>query len=194
MKIENHEVIKQLIEIGKLEAIPSNKLHINLINSRGHKSPSFDIYDCKSLPIDDLKSLYKGLVLSEKEFEWQDGSATKTSRILQLLNDRLDFEEDYKDIKALYEFGFANRGHNDYVPTGTGIHHTCITFEDYLELNLQKAKKNAKHEALMLQQQAESKRMKAVKKEFNESVREERLKERAARKKERDKNISIIKI
>ena len=46
----------------------------------------------------------------------------------------------------------------------------------------------AKHDALMLQQQKESRRMKAIKKEYQER----RAKEHAERKKERDKNILIV--
>ena len=46
----------------------------------------------------------------------------------------------------------------------------------------------AKHDARMLREQKESRRMKAIKKEFQER----RAKEHAERKKERDKNILII--
>jgi hypothetical protein len=183
------DLIKQLIEIGRSEIIPpSTEMNIRLRESREQISPSINIINCDNFSTADLKLLYKGLVLSEKELKWMDGSATKTARLLQMLNERFDFENDYQDIKELYEFGFANRGHNDYVPTGTGIHYACVTFEDYLEVNRQKAINTAKHDEKMLREQKESRRMKAIKKEF----KEQRAKQHVERKKERDKNIVII--
>ena len=193
MKEPHKGLINQLIEIGHSEAIPPNaETNVHLRESLEQKSPSIKINDCGNFSTEDLKSLYKGLVLSEKEFRWLDGSNTKTARILQVLNERLDLESDYQEVKELYEFGFANRGHNDYVPTGTRIHHACVTYEDYLEVNYQKANNIAKHNTLMLKQQEESKRMKATKKEFKERAKEKNEEERAERKKNRDKNISII--
>ena len=183
------DLIKQLIEIGRSEIIPpSTEMNIRLRESREQISPSININNCDNFSTADLKFLYKGLVVSEKELKWMDGSATKTARILQMLNERLDFENDYQDIKELYEFGFANRGHNDYVPTGSGIHYACVTFEDYLEINHQKAINIAKHDALMLKQKENSKRMNAIKSEF----KKKRIFDRAELKKKIDKNISVI--
>ena len=183
------DLIKQLIEIGRSEIIPpSTEMNIRLRESREQISPSININNCDNFSTADLKLLYKGLVVSEKELKWMDGSATKTARILQMLNERLDFENDYQDIKELYEFGFANRGHNDYVPTGSGIHYACVTFEDYLEINHQKAINIAKHDALMLKQKENSKRMNAIKSEF----KKKRIFDRAELKKKIDKNISVI--
>ena len=181
-------LINQLIEIGRSEIIPPlTEMNIRLRESREQISPSININDCDNFSTDDLKLLYKGLVLSEKELKWMDGSTTKTARILQMLNEKLDFENDYQDIKELYEFGFANRGHNDYVPTGTGIHYACVTFEDYLEINHQKAIKTAKHDALNLKQKKNSKRMNSIKLEF----KKKRMFDRAELKKKIDKNISV---
>ncbi len=183
------DLIKQLIEIGRSEIIPpSTEMNIRLRESREQISPSININNCDNFSTADLKFLYKGLVVSEKELKWMDGSATKTARILQMLNERLDFENDYQDIKELYEFGFANRGHNDYVPTGSGIHYACVTFEDYLEINHQKAINIAKHDALMLKQKENSKRMNAIKSEF----KKKRMFDREELKKKIDKNISVI--
>ena len=95
-------LIKELIEIGRLETIPSStEINIRLRKSRGQISPSIKINDWDSFSTDDLKLLYIGLVLSEKELKWMDGSATKTARILRMLNERLDFEIDYQEIKEL---------------------------------------------------------------------------------------------
>ena len=109
-----------------------------------------------------------------------------------MLQERLDFESNYQEIKELYEFGFANRGHNPYVPTGTRIHSECVTFEDYQNLNQTKKLNIANHDARMLREQKESRRMKVIKKEFKDRAKEKNERNRAERKIEIDKNITII--
>jgi len=189
----NQVLIKQLIEIGRSETIPSSpKKNIFLSESQGQRSPSIKLENCDNFSTEDLKLLYKGLVLCEKELKWLDGSTTKTSWILQILQERLDSKSDYQEIKGLFEFGFANRGHNPYVPTGTRIHSACVTFEDYLNINHKKIQNIAKHDTQMLREQNESRRMKAIKKDFKERAKEKRMKERAERKKEQSKKITII--
>lgn len=182
------DLIKQLIEIGRSEIIPSiTDSEFNYLREGQWQRARYP-EDCESYSIDELKLLFKGLVLCEKHFKWQVGSATNTAWVLRNIKKRLDSDLDYDEIKELYEFGFSNRGHNDYVPTGTGIHYACVTFEDYLEVNRQKAINIAKHDEKMLREQKESRRMKAIKKEF----KEQRAKQHVERKKERDKNIVII--
>ena len=193
MKKLYNDLIKQLIEIGRSETIPStHEKNIFLSESQGQISPSIKLENCDNFSTEDLKLLYKGLVLCEKELKWLDGSTTKTSWILQILQERLDSKSDYQEIKGLFEFGFANRGHNPYVPTGTRIHSACVTFEDYLNINHKKIQNIAKHDTQMLREQNESRRMKAIKKDFKERAKEKRMKERAERKKEQSKKITII--
>ena len=192
MKKLYNDLIKQLIEIGRSETIPSShEKNIFLSESQGQISPSIKLENFDNFSTEDLRLIYKGLVLCEKEFKWLDGSTTKTALILQILQERLDHESNYQEIKELFEFGFANRGHNPYVPTGTKIHSECVTFEDYLDLNHTKTLNIANHDSRMLREQKESRRMKAVKKEFKERDKDERMKERAERKKEKDKDIII---
>ena len=74
------------------------------------------------------------------------------------------------------------------MPTGSGKHYACVTFEDYLEVNHQKAINIAKHDALMVKQKANSKRMNAIKSEF----KKKRMFDRAELKKKIDKNITVI--
>ena len=180
------DLIKQLIEIGRSEVIPSIPDSEFSYLREGQWQRSRYPEDCDNYSYEELKSLFKGLVLCEKHFEWLVGSATNTAWVLRNIEERLDL--DYDEIKELYDFGFANRGKNPYAPTGSQTHGDCNTYEDYQEVNYQKANNMARHDALMLQQQKESRRMKAIKKEFQER----RAKEHAERKKERDKNILII--
>ena len=180
------DLIKQLIEIGRSETIPSIPDSEFSYLREGQWQRARYPEDCGSYSYEELKSLYKGLVLCEKHFEWLVGSVTNTAWVLRNIEERLDL--DYDEIKELYDFGFANRGKNPYAPTGSQTHSDCDTYEDFAEVVHQKAKNMAKHDARMLREQKESRRMKAIKKEFQER----RAKEHAERKKERDKNILIV--
>jgi len=182
------DLIKQLIEIGRSEIIPSiPDSEFSYLREGQWQRESYPD-DCDNYSTEELKLLFKGLVLCEKHFEWFVGSVTNIAPVLRNLEERLDSDSDYEEIKELYNFGFANRSKNPYAPTGSSTHSDCITYEDYQEVNYQKAINMAKHDALMLQQQKESRRMKAIKKEFQER----RAKEHAERKKERDKKLIIF--
>ena len=180
------DLIKQLIEIGRSEIIPSipDSEFSYLREGQWQRARYPD--DCDSYSIEELKSLYKGLVLCEKHFEWLVGSATNTAWVLRNIEERLDL--DYDEIKELYDFGFANRGKNPYAPTGSQTHSDCDTYEDFGEVVLQKANNMARHDALMLQQQKESRRMKAIKKEYQER----RAKEHAERKIARETHVLVV--
>ena len=162
------DLIKQLIEIGRSEIIPSIPDSEFSYLREGQWQRSRYPEDCDSYSIEDLKLLFKGLVLCEKHFEWFVGSATNTAWVLRNIEKRLDSDSDYEEIKQLHEFGFANRGKNPYTPTGSQTHSDCNTYEDYQEVNYQKAKNMAKHDAQLLREQKESRRLKAIKKEFQE--------------------------
>lgn len=180
------DLIKQLIEIGRSETIPSIPDSEFSYLREGQWQRARYPEDCGSYSYEELKSLYKGLVLCEKHFEWLVGSATNTAWVLRNIEERLDL--DYEEIKELYDFGFANRGKNPYAPTGSQTHSDCDTYEDFAEVVIQKANNMARHDALMLQQQKESRRMKAIKKEFQER----RAREHAERKKAREKHILVV--
>ena len=180
------DLIKQLIEIGRSEIIPSIPDSEFSYLREGQWQRSRYPEDCDNYSYEELKPLFKGLVLCEKHFEWFVGSATNTAWVLRNIEARLDL--DYEEIKELYDFGFANRGKNPYAPTGSQTHSDCNTYEDFAEVVHQKAKNMAKHDAQMLREQKESRRMKAIKKEFQER----RAKEHAERKKERDKKLIIF--
>ena len=181
------DLIKQLIEIGRSEIIPSipDSEFSYLREGQWQRSRYPD--DCDSYSNEELKLLYKGLVLCEKHFEWFVGSATNTAWVLRNIEARLDYDSDYDEIKELYDFGFANRGENPYAPTGSQTHSDCNTYEEFEEVVHQKLNNIAKHDARMLREQKESRRMKAIKKE----LQERRAKEHAERKKERDKKLII---
>ena len=186
------DLIKQLIEIGRTEIIPSIPESEFSYLREGQWQRARYPEDCDNHSIEELKLLFKGIVLCEKYFEWLVGSATNTAWVLRNIEERLDSNSKYEAIKELYEFGFANRGKNPYAPTGSKTHSGCNTFEDFGEVIHQKAINISKHDALMFKQQKDSRRMKATKKEFKERAKEKNESERAERKKNRDKNISII--
>ena len=179
MKKLDEDVINQLIEIGRLEAIPSTFKP----NNRWWENVHYfyrggGAYD---LSYEELKCLYKGVVLSEKESERYMGSTTNAAWVLNILVIRLEQSDNLEEVKELYEFGFANRGKNDYVPVGSRIYARCETYEDYQEVNYQKAINVAMHDEQMLREQKASKERKKFKAKS--------IKERAERKKERDKKL-----
>ncbi len=91
------DLIKQLIEIGRSEIIPSipDSEFSYLREGQWQRSRYPD--DCDSYSNEELKLLYKGLVLCEKHFEWFVGSATNTAWVLRNIEERLDL--DYEEIK-----------------------------------------------------------------------------------------------
>jgi hypothetical protein len=157
-------LINQLIEIGRTEIIPSIPDSEFSYLREGQWQRVRYPENCDDYSLDDLKLLYKGIVLCERHFKWVVGSATNTAWILRNIEDRLDHDEK----KELYEFGFANRGENPYVPSGSQTHSDCNTYEEYQEVVHQKLKNMARHDALMKQQQEDSRRMKALKKEYKQ--------------------------
>ena len=174
-------LINQLIEIGRTEIIPSIPDSEFSYLREGQWQRARYPENCDDYSLDDLKLLYKGIVLCEKHFEWFVGSATNTAWVLRNIEDRLDDDE----TKELYEFGFANRGENPYAPTGSRTHIDCNTYEQYEDVVYQKLNNIAMHDALMKQQQEDSRRMKALKKEY----RQKRAKEHAERKIARERHI-----
>ena len=178
----NYNVINKIIEIGRLETISSTFNPNNiwwrsvLYFNRGG--------GCDDLSYEDLKCLYKGVVLCEKDSERYMGSTTNTSWILNMLIMRLEQNDNLEEIKELYDFGFTNRGKNGYVPTGTIIHSHCENHEDYSSTNRYKARVAIEHEERQLRQQA-------VRKERLEN-KKIRMEERAEQKKERDKKVTFF--
>ena len=182
------DLIKQLIEIGRTEIIPSIPDSEFSYLREGQWQRARYPENCDDYSLDDLKLLYKGIVLCEKHFEWFVGSATNTAWVLRNIEERLDSDSDYDETKELYEFGFANRGKNPYAPTGSSTHSGCNTYEQYEDVVHQKLNNIARHDALMKQQQEDSRRMKALKKEY----KQKRAKEHAERKIARERHIEVI--
>ena len=178
------DLINQLIEIGRTETIPSIPDSEFSYLREGQWQRARYPENCDDYSLDDLKLLYKGIVLCEKHFEWFVGSATNTAWVLRNIEDRLDDIE----TKELYEFGFANRGENPYAPTGSSTHSGCNTYEQFEDVVHQKLTNIARHDALMKQQQEDSRRMKALKKEY----RQKRAKEHAERKIAIERHIEVI--
>ena len=181
------DLIKQLIEIGRTEIIPSIPDSEFSYLREGQWQRARYPENCDDYSLDDLKLLYKGIVLCEKHFEWFVGSATNTAWVLRNIEERLDSDSDYDETKELYEFGFANRGENPYAPTGSRTHIDCNTYEQYEDVVHQKLNNIARHDALMKQQQEDSRRMKALKKEY----KQKRAKEHAERKIARERHIEV---
>jgi hypothetical protein len=186
------DLIKQLIEIGRTEIIPSIPESEFSYLREGQWQRARYPEDCDDYSIEELKLLFKGIVLCEKHFEWVVGSVTNTAWVLRNIEARLDSDSDYDETKAyfetkeLYEFGFANRG-NPYSPTGSKTHSGCHTYEDFGEVVHQKVINISRHDALMRQQQEDSRRMKALKKE----LKERKAKEHAERKIARETTVIV---
>jgi len=192
------DLINQLIEIGRTETIPfipdSEFSYLREGQWQRARYPE----NCDDYSLDDLKLLYKGIVLCEKHFEWFVGSATNTAWVLRNIEERLDSDSDYDETKELYEFGFANRGENPYAPTGSRTHIDCNTYEQYEDVVHQKLNNIARHDALMKQQQEDSRRMKALKKEYKQKRAKEHAERKIARERHHievivEKNTSIFK-
>ena len=181
------DLIKQLIEIGRTEIIPSIPESEFSYLREGQWQRARYPEDCDNHSIEELKLLFKGIVLCEKHFEWFVGSVTNTAWVLRNIEERLDSDSKHEEIKELYEFGFANRGKNPYAPTGSKTHSGCDTYEEFGAVVHQKAINISRHDALMKQQQEDSKRMKALKKEY----KQKRAKEHAERKIARERHIEV---
>ena len=181
------DLIKQLIDIGRTEIIPSIPDSEFSYLREGQWQRARYPENCDDYSLDELKLLYKGIVLCEKHFEWFVGSATNTAWVLRNIEERLDSDSDYDETKELYEFGFANRGENPYAPTGSRTHIDCNTYEQYEDVVHQKLNNIARHDALMKQQQEDSRRMKALKKEY----KQKRAKEHAERKIARERVVIV---
>jgi len=184
------DLINQIIEIGRSEIIPtiadSEFSYLRKGKWLRPKAVDFDNY-----VYEELKSLYKGVVLCEKHFEWQTGSTTSTNWLFDQLAVRPEYSEHYQEQKELYEFGFANRGYFSYASAAMGLGSKYENYEDYLKVSAAAEIDEAKRSSRMRQIHLESKKLAAVKKEFEERDKEIRMKERAERKQERDKDIII---
>ena len=190
MKKLYKKLISQLIEIGRSEIIPTiPDSEFSYLRKGKWQIPKAE--DCDNYSYKELKSLYIGVVLCEKEFEWQTGSTTSTNWLFDKLAVRAEYSEHYQEKKELYEFGFANRGDYPYVSANSGLRSHYENYEDYLKACVKVEIEEAKRSAQLFEIQKASKELSTVKKEFKERNKEERMKERAERKKERDKNISI---
>ena len=105
MKKLYDDLIKQLIKIGHTEIIPSIPDSEFSYLREGQWQRARYPEDCNDYSIDDLKLLYKGIVLCEKHFKWQVGSATNTAWVLRNIEKRGDCDA----INELIEFDSANR-------------------------------------------------------------------------------------
>jgi hypothetical protein len=190
MKKLYEDLIKQLIEIGRSEIIPTiADLEFNYLRKGKWLRPK--AVDCDNYVYEELKSLYKGVVLCEKHFEWQTGSTTSTNWLFDQLAVTPEYSEHYQEQKELYEFGFANRGYFSYASAAMGLGSKYENYKEYLKVSAAAEIEEAKRSSRMRQIHLESKELSAVKKEFKERDKEERMKERAERKKEKDKDIII---
>jgi predicted Zn-dependent protease with MMP-like domain len=110
----NYNLIHKIIEIGRLEELPTifnpkNNWWLSVLNF--HRGDG-----CDDLSTEALKYLYKGVVLTEKESERYMGSTTNTRLIYYKIEDRLKDSENRNVMDELYDFGIANSGNNRYVP------------------------------------------------------------------------------
>ena len=190
MKKLYKKLISQLIEIGRSEIIPTiADSEFSYLRKGKWLRPK--AVDCDNYVYEELKSLYKGVVLCEKHFEWQTGSTTSTNWLFDQLAVRPEYSEHYQEQKELYEFGFANRGYFSYASAAMGLGSKYENYKEYLKVSASAEIEEAKRSSRMRQIHLESKKLGAVKKEFEERAKEKRMKEHAERKQKRDKDIII---
>ena len=184
------DLIKQLIEIGRTQIIPSIPDSEYSLLKAGRWQLNRYPDDCDIYSFEELKSLYKGLVLCEKKFEWKLLSTTNTAWVFRHLEERSDYIDGYDERKEIYEFGFHNHSDNPYSPANWSSYET---YEEQLKFSAEAKIEGDKHAARIFEIKEANKRMAATKKEWNKKAKEKRMKKRAELKRERDKNIIIIK-
>ena len=189
MKKLYDDLIKQLIEIGRSEVIPTIPDSEYSLLKAGRWQLSRYPDDCDIYSFEELKSLYKGLVLCEKHFEWKLLSTTNTAWVFHHLEERSEYIDGYQERKEIYEFGFHNHSDNSYSPANRSSYET---YEEELKVSAEAKIEGDKHAARMFEIKEANKRMADTKKEWNEKTKEKRMKDRAEQKQERDKNIVII--
>ena len=183
------DLIKQLIEIGRSEIIPS--IPDSEFSYLKEGKWQLDRYpdDCDIYDFEELKSLYKGLVLCEKHFEWKLLSTTNTAWVYWHIEERSEYIDEYQERKEIYEFGFHNHSLNRYSPANWSSYET---YEQQLKASAEVKIEGDKRAAHMFRIKEANKRMAATKKEWNKNAKETRMKERAERKKAKDKNVVVI--
>ena len=183
------DLIKQLIEIGRSEIIPS--IPDSEFSYLKEGKWQLDRYpdDCDIYDFEELKSLYKGLVLCEKHFEWKLLSTTNTAWVYWHIEERSEYIDEYQERKEIYEFGFHNHSLNRYSPANRSSYET---YEQQLKASAEVKIEGDKRAAHLFRIKEAHKRMAATKKEWIKNAKETRMKERAERKKARDKNVVVI--
>lgn len=183
------DLINQLIEIGRTEIIPSIPDSEYSPLKAGRWQLSRYPEDCDIYSFEELKSLYKGLILCEKHFEWELLSTTNTAWVFHHIEERSEYIDGYDERKEIYEFGFHNHSGNPHSPANRSRYET---YEEELKISAEEKIEGDKHAAWVFEVNEEKKRLAATKKEWDEKAKVKRMKERVERKKERDKNIVII--
>ena len=187
MKNFYDDLITQLIEIGRSGVILEASKHSPLRAGKWQVSRYPE--DCDKYSFEELKSLYKGLVLCEKHFEWKLLSTTNTAWVFHHLEERSEYIDKYQERKEIYEFGFHNHSLNRYSPANWSSYET---YEEQLKASAEVKIEADKRAAQMFRIKEANKRMAATKKEWNKNAKETRMKERAERKKVKDKNVVVI--
>ena len=126
----------RIVGIGTLEFLEGNFNSKNLEMDPGHQFGLDEVISFFKILSSDKRILFfKGLVLCEKHFNWQNGSVPTTKECLDYILHN-DFHSD-EVIKNLYDWAFENRGENPYTPTGFIKHgkHTCNSYEDMIRRN-----------------------------------------------------------
>ena len=187
MKNFYDDLIAQLIEIGRSGVILEASKHSPLRAGKWQVSRYPE--DCDKYSFEELKSLYKGLVLCEKHFEWKLLSTTNTAWVFHHLEERSEYIDEYQERKEIYEFGFHNHSRNRYSPANWSSYET---YEEQLKASAEVKIEADKRAAQMFRIKEANKRMAATKKEWNKNAKETKMKERAERKKVKDKNVVVI--
>jgi hypothetical protein len=86
------------------------------------QTPQFWYAHCRSMNKQGLLSLFKGLVIAEREFNLIGGSVAANIWVFSFLQGAGPAHKvfcDHAEIRSLVDWAFSNRGQNEYTPLGT---------------------------------------------------------------------------
>jgi hypothetical protein len=115
--MEHEDIIRRLIEIGRSDSGIDDLVPLrDIIEDLGinRKSPQFWIRQCQELTVDDVVSLFRGLVVAEKSLKLSGGSVSGTIWIFKYLDQMISPRTMYE----LANWAISINTFNTYCPLG----------------------------------------------------------------------------
>lgn len=115
----------------------NNQFEVSGIN---RQTPQFWYAYCRSINKQEIISLFKGLVIVERELNLIGGSVAANIWVLSFLQGAGPSQKiycDHAEIRSLIDWAFSNRGRNEYTPLGKMAFGK--TYDEYLESRKRRA-------------------------------------------------------